>query len=532
MSKKSSNFAAEFVCARVRKRTRKSIMNMKKYILTLICAALIMPVNAQFWRQLGHAAENAAKDAAIRNTEKATERVIDTVVEGAQDEAYNATEEAINESKSKNKQEKNKEKAEKEKGWTCPACGHKGNTGKFCTECGAKKPEGDGSWTCPACGAKGQKGKFCTECGAKKPEAGGNNAQQAAGNQQQAAKPAAAPQPEKKAAESAYAKSDFVRGDEVFFDDDFASEQMGEFPSKWDLNEGSVEVASLNGQKYLLGTEWSYNVEPLMKNQKSWLPDQFTLEFDLYISNEEEVGSAIWHLYLVSNKSNWNALVGDIDFWWRPEDEGVNLRYGSMRKPDNENTVDGEEEALVRKSMKINDWNHFALSFNKRALKFYLNGTRIFQVPNMMAPEKIQFYCEGDYKYRGYANVVLAKGAVPLYNRLATDGKIITYGITFDIGKATIKPESMTEINRIFDLMNQNADLKFEVQGHTDNTGNAALNQKLSEQRAQAIVAKLVEMGISADRLTAVGKGQTSPIADNSTDEGRAKNRRVEFVKK
>ena len=157
---------------------------------------------------------------------------------------------------------------------------------------------------------------------------------------------------------------------------------------------------------------------------------------------------------------------------------------------------------------------------------------RIFQIPSMMAPEKIQFFCEGDYKYRGYANVILAKGAVPLYNRLATDGKIITYGITFDIGKATIKPESMTEINRIFDLMNQNPNLKFEVQGHTDNTGTVAGNQKLSEQRAQAIVAKLVEMGISADRLSAKGLGQSAPLADNSTEEGRAKNRRVEFVKK
>ena len=90
----------------------------------------------------------------------------------------------------------------------------------------------------------------------------------------------------------------------------------------------------------------------------------------------------------------------------------------------------------------------------------------------------------------------------------------------------------MTEINRIFDLMNQNPNLKFEVQGHTDNTGTVAGNQKLSEQRAQAIVAKLVEMGISADRLSAKGLGQSAPLADNSTEEGRAKNRRVEFVKK
>ena len=80
--------------------------------------------------------------------------------------------------------------------------------------------------------------------------------------------------------------------------------------------------------------------------------------------------------------------------------------------------------------------------------------------------------------------------------------------------------------------MNENPDIKFEVQGHTDNTGNAASNQTLSEQRSKAIVSKMVEMGIASNRLTAVGKGQSAPIADNSSDEGRAKNRRVEFVKK
>lgn len=90
----------------------------------------------------------------------------------------------------------------------------------------------------------------------------------------------------------------------------------------------------------------------------------------------------------------------------------------------------------------------------------------------------------------------------------------------------------MTEINRIAQLMKDNADLKFEVQGHTDNTGTVAGNQKLSEQRAQAIVNKLVEMGVAANRLSAKGMGQSAPLADNSTDEGRAKNRRVEFVKK
>lgn len=482
---------------------------MRKIILFIAALVLVVPTNAQFFNRLVDAAKQSAENAVQRQVEQKVEEGVEKI--------FNPETGEYEEVKRDEPQEAEEQvKPQKQQGWTCPACGATGQTGKFCTECGAKKPEGDGSWTCPACGAKGQKGKFCTECGAKKP--GAEGAQSA--------------QPVKKAAESAYAKSDFVRGDEVFFEDDFANEQMGEFPSKWDMNEGSVEVASLNGQQYMLGTEWSYNVEPLMKNPKNWLPDQFTLEFDLYVSDDAEDGESTWHLFLMSSKSNWNEMVGDIDFWWRSSDEGVFVRYGSMRKPDNNSTVDGEEEALVRKVLKKGDWNHFALSFNKRALKFYMNGTRIFQVPNMMAPEKIQFYCVGDYKYRGYANVILAKGAVPLYNRLATDGKIITYGITFDIGKATIKPESMTEINRIFDLMNQNPNLKFEVQGHTDNTGTVAGNQKLSEQRAQAIVAKLVEMGISADRLSAKGLGQSAPLADNSTDEGRAKNRRVEFVKK
>ena len=482
---------------------------MKKVFVIFGCLWLSMAVNAQFLNRLVQGARSAAENAVERQVEQKVEEGVDKIFNPETGEY-----EEVQKEEQEPQEEVQQPKAKG--GWTCPACGAKGQTGKFCTECGAKKPEGDGSWTCPACGAKGQTGKFCTECGAKKP--GAEGAQKA--------------QPAKKAAESAYAKSDFVRGDEVFFEDDFANEQMGEFPSKWDLNEGSVEVASLNGQKYLLGTEWSYNVEPLMKNQKNWLPDQFTLEFDIYVSNEAELGGATWQLFLMSRQSNWNEIVGIIDFWWRPEDEGIIVRYGEMRKPDNETTVDGEEEALVRKTLKMNDWNHFALSFNKRALKFYMNGTRIFQVPSMMAPEKIQFFCEGDYKYRGYANVILAKGAVPLYNRLATEGRIITYGITFDIGKATIKEQSLPEINRFYELMRSNPELKFEVQGHTDNTGTVAGNQKLSEQRAQAIVAKLVEMGISADRLTAVGKGQTSPIADNSTDEGRAKNRRVEFVKK
>jgi outer membrane protein OmpA-like peptidoglycan-associated protein len=181
----------------------------------------------------------------------------------------------------------------------------------------------------------------------------------------------------------------------------------------------------------------------------------------------------------------------------------------------------------------LSDFNHIAISFNKRALKFYINGTRMVNIPRCDAPTRFQLF-----SYQGEAqderfikNIRMAKGAVPLYDRMMSDGKIITYGITFDVNKSTIKPESMGEINRIATLMKENPDLKFSVEGHTDGSGNAAANQTLSDARSKAVVDKLVSLGIEADRLQAAGKGQTSPIADNGTDEGRAKNRRVEFVK-
>ncbi|HEY8714481.1 MAG TPA: OmpA family protein [Candidatus Acidoferrum sp.] len=80
-------------------------------------------------------------------------------------------------------------------------------------------------------------------------------------------------------------------------------------------------------------------------------------------------------------------------------------------------------------------------------------------------------------------------------------------------------------------LVQQDADLKLKVEGHTDNQGNAAANQALSERRAQAVVAWLTAHGVQASRLSAEGLGQTKPVADNGSEEGRAKNRRVELVK-
>ena len=342
--------------------------------------------------------------------------------------------------------------------------------------------------------------------------------QQAVQRQPQAQAPTPA---STKTLESAYAKSDFVPGDEIMFEDDLVGEQMGEFPSKWDLLEGNAEIASVNGKTVINLTDISTEIMPLMKNQKNYLTEAFTLEFDFLGGSDEK---SIYCDYIIHLKNIEGEDVATINL----NGTASGWAYTSWV------TASGEQrENRAAAPAKEEEWNHVALSFNKRALKVYLNGSRIVNIPNCARPQYFTLQRSIWEDHRNLmTNVRLCKGAVPLYNRLITDGKIITYAITFDIGKANIKPESMTEINRIAQLMKDNGDLKFEVQGHTDNTGTVAGNQKLSEQRAQAIVNKLVEMGIAANRLSAKGMGQSAPLADNSTDEGRAKNRRVEFVKK
>jgi outer membrane protein OmpA-like peptidoglycan-associated protein len=131
-----------------------------------------------------------------------------------------------------------------------------------------------------------------------------------------------------------------------------------------------------------------------------------------------------------------------------------------------------------------------------------------------------------------FRNVKIASGGgMNMIGKKFTDAKIVTHGINFDIDKATIRPESMGTLNEIKTIMTDNPDLKFEIDGHTDNSGTPAHNLTLSQERAEAVKAQLVSMGIAESRLTTKGLGDTKPLSDNSSPEGKANNRRVEFIR-
>ena len=138
----------------------------------------------------------------------------------------------------------------------------------------------------------------------------------------------------------------------------------------------------------------------------------------------------------------------------------------------------------------------------------------------------------------GYALYILERAAMTqdivaneLLDKINKDGLVALY-LNFDTASANLQASSNTQIDQVAAMLKSNAALNIEVAGHTDNVGAADANQKLSEARAAAVVKALAARGIAAGRLTAKGYGATQPVADNRTEDGRGKNRRVELVKK
>ena len=138
----------------------------------------------------------------------------------------------------------------------------------------------------------------------------------------------------------------------------------------------------------------------------------------------------------------------------------------------------------------------------------------------------------------GYTITVVEKEAMKqdvtasdMLKALNADGHVALY-INFDVNKATIKPESQPIIDQIVEMLKSDEAVKISIEGHTDNSGTAQKNKILSEQRAKAVAEAIVGAGIDKARLSTVGWGQEKPVADNTTEEGKAQNRRVELVKK
>ena len=309
-----------------------------------------------------------------------------------------------------------------------------------------------------------------------------------------------------------WAKYDFIPGDKVIFEDNLIGEENGEFPSRWDLVNGTVEIAKYGDDNVIMFRGNATSIVPYLKNpEKDYMPDIFTIELDLY----KPSGSFNIYLYDRKNqKAKSDATYFDI---WS---KSMECRPAKSNLPGNKN-IDSK-------------WVHIAIAYTNGKLKGYIDETRLINIPHSeFNPLGLTLYCyHASDNNRVYVkNVRIAEGGVKYYDRFLQDGKIVATGIRFDVNKATLKPESMGVINEIADLMKENPNINFSVEGHTDSDGDDDSNQDLSENRAQTVMHTLVQMGIDSKRLTSKGWGESKPMDSNDTPEGKANNRRVEFVK-
>ena len=345
--------------------------------------------------------------------------------------------------------------------------------------------------------------------------------------------------------DKSYAKFDFIPGDQVLFEDNFSNESTDEIPSYWVVNSGKVETTKINGETVMAFLDGFPSVYPRVKQDKKILADRYTLEFDYLWKN---------------NSKDWLKAVGDgnaggdnlqIQFANDKERDAVKSKLGDFAN----NIIITSSGKISFKDFKGNyktgtlldsglniyedlsdKWVHLSIAVTEKSLKVYLNSERVLNAQIQSGSNGPSFQIQADgsaYEYSSQLfikNVRIATGGADPYKTLIADGKIIARGINFDVAKATIKPESMGAINSIVAIMKEHAELKFEIGGHTDTDGNDATNLKLSQVRADAVKAIMSDLGIASERLTTKGYGETKPIGNNATPEGKASNRRVEFV--
>jgi outer membrane protein OmpA-like peptidoglycan-associated protein len=315
---------------------------------------------------------------------------------------------------------------------------------------------------------------------------------------------------------------DFVPGDKVLVYDDFSDTDVGEYPAKWTLkgieghNPGggnAVEVVERGGRRFLKsryqkGESQDHSLHFLRYAIKGDLPKNFTIELDADIAGAISV--------VFSNPRGWGG-------------QAVELNYN----------MDGTAtSAQTSGKMPVKSGvHHVAIAVSGTQVKLYVGGERVLADPDgvqrpitRLGIEFMSPYAEraDNQMFTAYR---LAEGGKPAKQMLAGEGRIVTHGILFDTGSDAIKPESGPTLRAILQLLQEDAKLRFSIEGHTDDQGGPKVNQPLSERRAAAVKAWLVKEGIDAGRLASKGFGQTKPIDQNASAEGRANNRRVEFVR-
>lgn len=324
----------------------------------------------------------------------------------------------------------------------------------------------------------------------------------------QAANPAAGDQPDFTAL-----KDDFIPGEKIILYDDFTDMAPDEAPPHWKVRGNAVTLLASGALRQLnIGDRTT-----LTPSIKSY-PKNFTLEQDMVCGPKG--CQFIWDFFSAKDHSNFALRVN------------ASTDQESLRVAAHTN-----KEFLFDTDITLN-WHapiKTAIWLQNGRLRIYYNGQKVGDFNQLELPDL-------DYAYMvanmfgsgtlGLTRVRFAESTPDFSHSIMSAGRYVTTGILFDTGSDRLKPESAAVIKSIAAGLQANADLKVKIEGHTDSTGAAALNLDLSKRRAEAVKQVLVaEFQIDAARLTADGLGATKPLQPNDTPQGRAQNRRVEFIK-
>lgn len=323
--------------------------------------------------------------------------------------------------------------------------------------------------------------------------------------------------------DKSYLDYDFKAGEQTIFEDNFNYTANEKITDHWEFLDGggAASIIEKDKEKILSFDAYYTRLQPKIFGNKK-LPEDFSIEYDSWLDPSYDGNPGVVVVFDMGNGDRSLSITPN------KHSMGVTLPNNTSVSKDNPEPYFGEGKFYNR-------WVHISAVVHKRQLKVYMDQYKMIEVNDILnAPQYVMLY--GDKA--GEAS----DGLQPIYLknfRLATgfpaainfeNGKFITRNIKFDVNKAVLKPESITVIKEVKKYMDQNPSVKLEIDGHTDSDGNDTDNLKLSEQRSIAVKQQLVTLGIDEKRLTAKGLGESVPVDKNNTSEGKANNRRVEFI--